>query len=554
MFLTASSWDAFEPLKTVLLELAHERSLEMLLPLIVRRLVEREDVALARLWLLGPGDICPRCPNRIACRDQTQCLHLAASAARPIVGEPVVHQDLNGQFRRIPLGAFKVGQVALRRSTVVVRDPAHDPNIKRPDWIIEQRILGFAGEPLLCRGELLGVLGVFLRVTITEAGLDVLRILANHVGAAIATARAFAQVEQMQEKLQRENQSLRKAVYDGPSHEIVAKSAAMQQVLREIDVVAPTDTSVLIQGESGTGKELIAQAIHRRSGRRLRPFVGLNCAAVPRDLCESEFFGHVRGSFSGATRDRVGRFEAAEGGTLFLDEVGEMPFDLQSKLLRVLQEGTFERVGDTRTRTADVRIIAASNRDLAHEVRSGRFREDLYYRLNVFPIHVRPLRERKEDIAPLTARLVEDIAHRLRRPPVLLSPAQLEMLEQFEWPGNVRELRNVLERAVVSAELGGLHLMLPSADVPVLPTVDVARPARASLTVERPPVALAIVREDEMRQRERDNIAAALELCGGRVYGPDGAAAVLGIKPTTLASRLTKLNLRPGRRPRSGTA
>jgi transcriptional regulator with GAF, ATPase, and Fis domain len=545
MFLTAESWDAFEPLKTLLLELAQERSLESLLPLVVSRLVEREDVALARVWLLAPGDTCASCPNRAACEDRTQCLHLAASAARPLSGEPIVHTNLLGSFRRIPVGAFKVGAVAKTQATVVVTDPANDPKIKRPEWVAAERIRAFAGQPLVTRGGLVGVLGVFLRVTITPAGLDILRILANHLAAAIATARAFEQIETMQRRLQVENRYLRDVVQEDRMAGLVAVSQAMQETLREVAAVAPTDTTTLILGESGTGKELIARAIHRQSARRVRPFIAVNCAAVPRDLYESEFFGHAKGSFSGAVRDRVGRFEAASGGTLFLDEIGEMPLELQGKLLRVLQEGTFERVGDSRSRTADVRVIAATNRDLGREIELGRFRQDLYYRLNVFSISVSPLRERKEDIPGLVDHLLKDIAHRANRPVPRLTSAHYEALGAHDWPGNVRELRNVLERALISSGADGeLRLVIPGGGATSPPV------RRAPVSDGVAPVE-AIRSEEEMRRYERENLISALARTRGKIYGADGAAAVLGLKPTTLASRLRKLNVPAGPRARS---
>jgi transcriptional regulator with GAF, ATPase, and Fis domain len=335
--------------------------------------------------------------------------------------------------------------------------------------------------------------------------------------------------------------------------ELVAKSPAMQQVVREVAIVAPTDTTVLIQGESGTGKELIARAIHERSARREGPFVAVNCAAVPRELYESEFFGHARGAFSGALRDRVGRFEAAEGGTLFLDEIGETPLELQGKLLRVLQERTFERVGEARPRKADVRILTATNRDLAGEVAAGRFRQDLYYRLNVFPIRVRPLRERKEDIGALAEALLEEIARQVRLPRVSLTPSLLAALEGHDWPGNVRELRNVLERAVISSGFGEVSLPASSRTTPSV----LAKPADAPPPSAPGPASsgqTSIVSDEEMRRRERENIELALEQCGGRIYGPQGAAAILGLKPTTLASRIAKMNLRQagGRRRGSG--
>ncbi len=231
---------------------------------------------------------------------------------------------------------------------------------------------------------------------------------------------------------------------------MVGRSLALRKVREQIAVVAPTDAGVLIVGESGTGKELVARAIHADSPRKDRPMVSVNCASVPRELFESEFFGHRKGAFTGASQDRMGRFELADGGTLFLDEVSEIPQALQSKLLRALQEGEFERVGENRTRRIDVRIIAATNRDLAREMEAQRFRPDLYYRLNVFPIEVAPLRHRKDDIALLAALFLERACARLNLPPARLTPDNLRQLERYDWPGNVRELQNIIERAVRS--------------------------------------------------------------------------------------------------------
>ena len=546
----AAASDAF---KELLLELAQERSLGDLLPLVTRRLAEHEDVALARLWLLEPGDQCAACPNASACADRTRCLHLVASAARDRDGVTTVHARLDGAFRRIPVGAFKVGAVAAAGVAVLVRDPARDPKIRHPDWVRAQGIAGFAGLPLSSRGELLGVLGVFVRAPLTAAAVDVLRIVANHAAAAIATARAFAQIEAMRRRLVLENQLLRRSA-EAEEVELVGRSPKLRQVLTDIAAVAATDATVLVLGESGTGKELVAHAIHQHSARRGGPFVEVNCAAIPRELSESELFGHVRGAFSGATRDRVGRFEAAAGGSLFLDEVGELPLDLQGKLLRVLQEGTYERVGEVRTRRSDVRIVAATNRDLLADVEEGRFRRDLYYRLCVYPIAMPSLRERKEDLADLATHLLGRICRRLRRPPVALTSDQVVALARRDWPGNVRELLNFLERAVISSEGDGpLRLPLDDERLPARPAH--ARPlAVVSVpAVEGPMFAAAgppadpppIVPDLEMRRRERENLARALERCQGKIYGPDGAAALLGVKPTTLASRLKRLQIRP---------
>lgn len=311
---------------------------------------------------------------------------------------------------------------------------------------------------------------------------------------------------------------------------MVGKSLALRNVKQQIEVVAPTDASVLIIGESGTGKELVARAIHARSRRRDQPLVNVNCASIPRELFESEFFGHLKGAFTGAVRDRVGRFELAHGGTLFLDEVSEIPQALQSKLLRALQEGEFEPVGAGQTRKVDVRIIAASNRDLAQEMDENRFRPDLYYRLNVFPIEVAPLRRRKDDIPLLAALFLEQACAKLNLPRARLTPENLRQLERYDWPGNVRELQNIIERAVITSRGGALQLALSQ---------DARRPARPRPARE----AEEVLSEREMKRRERDNMLAALARTGGKVYGRDGAAALLGIKPTTLAARLKKLGL-----------
>jgi len=261
--------------------------------------------------------------------------------------------------------------------------------------------------------------------------------------------------------LKLENEYLREEVKIAHGFgEIVGQSRELRKVLDQVGLVGPADTSVLICGESGVGKELVARAIYECSSRRDRPLITVNCASVPRELFESEFFGHTKGAFTGAIRDRLGRFELADGGTLFLDEVGEIPLELQGKLLRVLQEGTFERLGDERTRTVDVRIIAASNLDLKQEIEAGRFRHDLYYRLTVFPIEVAPVRERLEDLPVLAAHLLERICSRLGVAQPKLLRRHIEVLQRYEWPGNVRELQNLLERAVITAQSGNLEFDL----------------------------------------------------------------------------------------------
>jgi transcriptional regulator with GAF, ATPase, and Fis domain len=300
--------------------------------------------------------------------------------------------------------------------------------------------------------------------------------------------------------------------------------------------VAPTEASVLILGETGTGKDLVAYEIHRRSRRNDCPLVRVNCASIPKELFESEFFGHVKGAFTGAIKDRPGRFETADGGTLFLDEIGELPLPMQSKLLRVLQEKSYERVGDDRTRHADVRIIGATNRDLKKEVAAGRFREDLYYRLHVFPIHVTTLKERKDDI-PLLAKHFADVSVKeLRCPKPRLTRAAVARLQNYDWPGNVRELRNVIERAVILARGGALQFDLPVTDSTPPPASSTLHPGTKA--------GLKYFTEAEMDRRERENLVAVLESAGWKIKGPDGAAELLGVKPTTLLSRMKKMGLK----------
>jgi formate hydrogenlyase transcriptional activator len=351
---------------------------------------------------------------------------------------------------------------------------------------------------------------------------------------------ALAEVDRLRERLELENAYLQEEIrIETNPRGIIGGSEAIQKTLRQVKLVAPTTAAVMITGESGTGKELIARAIHEDSTRSDRPLIRVNCAAIPRELFESEFFGHVRGAFTGATRDRIGRFELADGGTLFLDEVGEIPLELQGKLLRVLQEGNFERVGQERTRAVDVRVIAATNRDLKQEVQRGRFRQDLYFRLNVFPIETVPLRERREDI-PLLAQHFLTRESKALKSNLRLSEGDARRLTRYDWPGNVRELQNVIERAAILSQNGRLRIDLPD------PSGAQAPPGAARQRADARP---AVMTSSEMRDHERANILAALEACAGKVFGPGGAAEMLDIKPTTLASRIKALGIAP--RPRA---
>ncbi len=392
----------------------------------------------------------------------------------------------------------------------------------KPVWV------EYTSTPLRDRGVLIGAVVVFRDVTQKREATEQLHA-------------ALAEVDHLRERLELENAYLQEEIRAEGSHRgIIGRSEAIQKLLRQVDLVAPTDATVLITGESGTGKELIARAIHDASERGERPLIRVNCAAIPRELFESEFFGHVRGAFTGALRDRIGRFELADRGTLFLDEVGEIPLELQSKLLRVLQEGQFERIGEERTRSVDVRIIAATNRDLKAAVRAGRFREDLFYRLDVMPIESVPLRERREDIPLLAVHFLEGARRKPAGAALQLSEGDVRRLMAYPWPGNVRELQNVIERGIILARNGRLHIDLPDTAAPLAPA-----PALRSAELET---------ESDRRARTRASILAALEASGGKVSGAGGAAERLGLRPTTLASRMKTLGIeaRVGRRGQAG--
>jgi transcriptional regulator with GAF, ATPase, and Fis domain len=310
--------------------------------------------------------------------------------------------------------------------------------------------------------------------------------------------------------------------YERRFEQVIGNSPALESVLEQVERVAPTDSTVLIQGETGTGKELIAHAIHNLSSRCGRPFIRLNCAAIPLDLLESELFGHEKGAFTGAIAQKIGRFELADKGTLFLDEVGDIPPALQPKLLRVLQEQEFERLGGTRTHQVDVRLVAATNRNLMEMANEGEFRSDLYYRLNVFPVMLPPLRERREDIPALVAHFVEMYGRRMNRQIEHIPPTTMSSLVAYPWPGNIRELQNLIERAVIMSDDGVLPNPLPAQS-----TVAIATSAPATT----------------LKDSERVLILRTLEAVGGVIGGPKGAAAKLGLKRTTLIHKMQKLGI-----------
>jgi transcriptional regulator with GAF, ATPase, and Fis domain len=523
---------------TALLDIARERSLKTLLEKIVQTAISFPAATREEIWLIEKGDVCSRCPKKPICPDQTRCLHLVAAA------NDLLDSSRDDPIRppntdvRIPLGVGVVGKTGVTGQQTVLQDISKEFGESfRPDWLTREQIRGFLATAIIYKGEILGVITTFARVDISEEARTWSRIFADHIGGAVANARAFEEIERLKAQLEMENEYLREEVVEAKAFgDLVGQSPALRHIISQIDLVSQTDASVLILGETGSGKELVAREIHKRSLRKNKPLVRVNCASIPKDLFESEFFGHVRGSFTGAIKDRAGRFESAEGGTLFLDEIGEVPLDLQGKLLRVLQEKHYERVGEDRTRIANVRIIGATNRDLKSEVAAGRFREDLYYRLNVFPIHVPSLKERADDIPLLARHFMELSVKELRCPKSRLTRAGVAKLQNYDWPGNIRELRNVIERAVIISRGGVLDFDLPVTDSSTAPPSFAHREADGTEP--------EILTEPEMQRRERENLLAALCKTNWKIKGTDGAAELLGVKPTTLLTRMKKMGLK----------
>jgi formate hydrogenlyase transcriptional activator len=364
--------------------------------------------------------------------------------------------------------------------------------------------------------------------------------VANQIALAVDNALAYRQISQVKERLARENVYLESEIRSALHfEEIVGKSEALRRVLREIETVAPADSTVLIYGETGTGKELIARALHNLSSRKSNAFVKLNCAAILTGLLESELFGHEKGAFTGAIAQRVGRFELAHGGTIFLDKIGEIPLELQPKLLRVLQEREFERLGSTRTLHTDARLIAATNRDLKAMVGDQRFRSDLYYRLNVFPIRVPALRERPEDIPLLVRHFVQEFSRRNNRAIDTIPSETMEAFVRYHWPGSIRELQNVIERAVIISK--GPVRNVPLAEL----EPDMSTKASPAVKKERRVNHESL--QDRLDDTERTEILRALDAAHGIVGGPNGAAVRLGIKRSTLQLRMQKYGIRVSR-------
>lgn len=522
---------------SLLLEIAQERSLDQLLKKLVRRALEGPKAAIVVIWLVEKGNRYSNCGG-LPDTEQDVYLNAVAGGASNSFDQTDPPQHLPDGLAQVPVGVGPIGSIAATGQSLTLKDLDKEPGVLAvaADWLRTEQIRGFNGAPIIHKDEVLGVLGGFGRTNPPDEARIWGRVFADHIAGAIVNARAFEEIQRLKMQLEQQNAYLREEIVEAKAWgDLVGQSAAMGQVISQIDLVAPTDASVLILGETGTGKELVAHEIHRRSRRREGPLVCVNCGSIPRDLYESEFFGHAKGAFTGAIKDRIGRFEMAEGGTLFLDEIAEVPLELQSKLLRVLQEKQYERVGEDRTRRVDVRIIAATNRDLRKEVEARRFRQDLYYRLNVFPIQVAPLRDRREDIPLLAQHFVQQSVKELRCPRPRLTRAGIVRLQSYDWTGNVRELQNVVERTVILSRGGVLEFDLPVRDAP-----SVTRSTSRNTDNSVP----EFLTEAEMRRRERENLLAILERTNWKIKGADGAAELLGVKATTLLSRLKAMGVK----------
>ncbi len=454
----------------------------------------------------------------------TMCFHLLETS------EPVPPKAARTSIPEEDNPAWLVWQ---NQQPLIISNLQEDPRwVGMRERSKQYRVISSCYLPLTTARRRLGVL-VFASThpdAYDTADVDLLERVAKQVAVAVENALAFQQIEELKEKLEKEKVYLEEEIrIQHNFEEIVGNSAVLRRVLREVETVAPTDSTVLIRGETGTGKELVARAIHHLNHRRERTFVKLNCAAIPTGLLESELFGHEKGAFTGAIAQRIGRFELADQGTLFLDEVGDIPPELQPKLLRVLQEHEFERLGSTRTIKVNVRLVAATQRDLAQMVAAGQFRSDLFYRLNVFPVLLPPLRDRRDDIPQLVRHFIQKFALRIGRCIKTIPADAMEALVSYPWPGNIRELENVIERAVILS--GGPALRLPSGE----------------WTTPVTAIEMSHTGPDTLADAERQHILDILQKANWVIGGAKGAAARLGMKRSTLQWKMKKHDIsRPG--------
>jgi len=515
-----------ETLRQVTRDIAVTAELPVLLNSIATALAEHTGSSFVRVFLYQTDDECDVCRARGANDGVTsgvKRLHLHADAGdmRGAFGD---HHALALEEQSPPTKVARERKPFLTNDLIAAVRGRVSPELV--DFYEKAGVVAAGARPLEFRGELMGVIGMISQRPFDPQEFELLGIFADQAAMAIKSAHVFQELERYKARLQVENAYLKEEIRtERGFEEIIGHSSALRAVLRKVKQVAPVETTVLLTGETGTGKELIARAIHALSPRKDRPMIKINCGAIPHGVVESELFGHEKGAFTGALQRRLGRFELADKGTLFMDEVGELPLDTQVKLLRVLQEQEFERLGGVRGIKVDVRLVAATNRDLESEVSNGRFRADLYYRLAVFPIRIPPLRERPDDIPPLVRHFLAHFQRKLAKSLNGVTPDSMRRLTEYAWPGNIRELQNVMERACVlargpmvdvSAALGGIDQPVPE-----------ARPIEDDrlLTLD---------------EHEQTQIRRALDEAAGKIHGPGGAAALLGINASTLRSRMEK--------------
>jgi transcriptional regulator with GAF, ATPase, and Fis domain len=504
-------------LESIALQMTSSLDLKEVLTTVTQGLVDELGASFARIWLLGNGDLCDQCQKASICNNRDKCLHLKASAG--------IYTTLSGEYRRIPLGGPPAGQVASNRKPICTNDIVGDKRFPNKKWIQKNSLCSYGAYPLIFRKELLGTIAMFSQRKITQDEFKHLAGFANQAAIVIKNAQLFSEVERLKDRLHAECVYLREEIKLYHNFEdIIGNSKSIKKILADVEKVAPTDATVLIEGETGTGKELIARAIHGLSPRKERPLIKVNCAGLASSLIESELFGHEKGAFTSAVQQKIGRFELASGGTIFLDEIGDLPFDTQAKLLRVLQDKEFERVGGTHTIEVDVRVIAATNRNLKIELKAGKFREDLYYRLNIFPISVPPLRERNDDIPLLVNHFTNKYGHKFSKPMGTISQKMMGKLQAYSWPGNIRELENIIERAIILSPGNTLQLE------------DVFNPPPKEKT--------QAAASDNLLDVERGHIIRILDDTKWTIEGKHGAAIKLGLKPATLRSRMKKLGIK----------
>ena len=506
--------------------------LPRLLNSIARSIAEHTGAAMVRVFLFQTDEECDACrgkstPGGTTNGGGTSEKHLHLRADSTSIG------DIFGVDHLLPLAAGAPPALVARTrrpflTNDLLRDIAKMPDVSATlvELYRKNGIIAAGACPLEFRGELMGVIGMLSRRPFDPKEFELLGIFADQAAMSIKSAHMFAQLADYRDRLQVENAYLQQEIRSERGfEEIIGRSAELRSVLRKVKQVAEVETTVLLTGETGTGKELIARAIHSLGPRKDRAMIKVNCGAIPHGIVESELFGHERGSFTGALQRRIGRFELADKGTLFMDEAGELPLDTQVKLLRVLQEQEFERLGGVRPIKVDVRMVAATNRDLDVEVAEGRFRADLYYRLNVFPIRIPPLRERVDDIPFLVRFFLDHFQRKLAKPLRGVTPSSMRQLMEYRWPGNIRELQNVMERAAVLASG---------------PIVDVSAALGATDRPSPNAIPVADERIVTLDEHERQQIRRALSEASGKIHGPGGAADLLGINASTLRSRMEK--------------